>query len=175
MKGYLKRAYQAVSAANRAQLELELREMIDGAVAAKLLWEIDWLGRSLPPAAVASQVAAAAAAPPSSTRKGRTRGKKRSRWGGDAAAAAAPQGPPTEEDLRRAKRMQRFDNERSRSVSKRRKLPSHAQRNGAPPVAIVGTCTDLEKSYFRLTSEPDPETVRPAAVLVRALAAFKKK
>jgi hypothetical protein len=57
MRDYLKRAYRAVSAANRAQLELELREMIDGVIAAKLVWEIDWLGRSLPPAAVASQVA----------------------------------------------------------------------------------------------------------------------
>ena len=175
LKGYLKRAYQVVSTANRAKLELELREMIDAAVKEKVLWEIDWIGRTLPPAAVASQVAAAATASPSSTRKGRARGKKRSRWGGDAAAAAAPKGPPTEEDLRRAKRMQRFDNSRSRSVSKPRKLHSHAQSNGAPPVPIVGTCTDLEKSYFRLTSEPDPATVRSAAVLVRALAAFQKK
>jgi hypothetical protein len=53
MRDYLKRAYRAVSAANRAQLELELREMIDGVIAANLVWEIDWLGRSLPPAAVA--------------------------------------------------------------------------------------------------------------------------
>ena len=86
LKGYLKRAYQVVSTANRAKLELELREMIDAAVKEKVLWEIDWIGRTLPPAAVASQVAAAATASPSSTRKGRARGKKRSRWGGDAAA-----------------------------------------------------------------------------------------
>lgn len=35
---------------------------------------------------------------------------------------------------------------------------------------MQGTCTDLEKSYFRLTSAPDPATVRPEPVLHRALA-----
>lgn len=36
-------------------------------------------------------------------------------------------------------------------------------------VSLVGTCQDLEKSYFRLTSAPDPATVRPEAVLKKAL------
>ena len=43
-----------------------------------------------------------------------------------------------------------------------------------PPYArdaltIRGMCGDLEKSYFRLTSAPDPATVRPQPVLQRAL------
>jgi hypothetical protein len=40
---------------------------------------------------------------------------------------------------------------------------------------IIGACTDLEKSYLRLTSAPDPGTVRPLAVLVRTLAHLRKK
>ena len=36
--------------------------------------------------------------------------------------------------------------------------------------AISGTCKALEKAYFRLTSAPDPSTVRPAPVLRKALA-----
>ena len=35
---------------------------------------------------------------------------------------------------------------------------------------IVGTSTSLEKSYFRLTSAPDPATVRPPHILYQALA-----
>jgi hypothetical protein len=36
-------------------------------------------------------------------------------------------------------------------------------------LTIKGTNPSLEKSYFRLTSAPDPATVRPQPVLVRAL------
>lgn len=35
--------------------------------------------------------------------------------------------------------------------------------------AIKGTCQELEKSYFRLTSAPHPSTVRPEKVLKKAL------
>ena len=39
----------------------------------------------------------------------------------------------------------------------------------------VGTCRKIEKDYFRLTSAPDPATVRPEAVLKLALAQIKDK
>lgn len=38
----------------------------------------------------------------------------------------------------------------------------HTQRSLKP---IRGTCQEVEKSYFRLTSMPDPATVRPVSVL----------
>lgn len=40
---------------------------------------------------------------------------------------------------------------------------------------IVGTCPDLEKQYFRLTSAPKPETVRPLPVLEQTLEMLKQK
>lgn len=40
---------------------------------------------------------------------------------------------------------------------------------------VVGRCQDLEKRYFRLTSAPNPETVRPLAVLEKTLDHLKRK
>ncbi|KAL8972281.1 MAG: hypothetical protein Q9183_000638 [Haloplaca sp. 2 TL-2023] len=44
-----------------------------------------------------------------------------------------------------------------------------------PKGPIVGRCQDLEKKYFRLTSAPNPDTVRPLAVLEKTLEHLKKK
>lgn len=40
---------------------------------------------------------------------------------------------------------------------------------------VVGLSTRLEKSYLRLTSAPDPKTVRPLPILQQTLELLKKK
>uniref|UniRef100_A0A914EF85 PCI domain-containing protein n=1 Tax=Acrobeloides nanus TaxID=290746 RepID=A0A914EF85_9BILA len=40
---------------------------------------------------------------------------------------------------------------------------------------IVGTCMEVEKSFFRLTAAPDPSQVRPLSILKEALTLVKKK
>ncbi|KAJ5397728.1 hypothetical protein N7509_005841 [Penicillium cosmopolitanum] len=40
---------------------------------------------------------------------------------------------------------------------------------------VIGRCQKLEKNYFRLTSAPNPDTVRPLPVLRKALDLLKKK
>lgn len=51
--------------------------------------------------------------------------------------------------------------------------PSPSSDEGHGPV--IGRCQDLEKQYFRLTSAPNPDTVRPLAVLEKTLAFLKTK
>lgn len=36
-------------------------------------------------------------------------------------------------------------------------------------LTVVGTCTDIEKPYFRLGADPDPSKVRPEKVLMKTL------
>ncbi|KAI9293164.1 SAC3/GANP/Nin1/mts3/eIF-3 p25 [Neoconidiobolus thromboides FSU 785] len=40
---------------------------------------------------------------------------------------------------------------------------------------VIGTCTNLEKNYFRLTSAPDPSKIRPVEVLKKTLKLLVKK
>lgn len=92
-------------------------------------------------------------------------------------------------DQARKRRASRFStqqstNEALNGLSKKRKKGQYQYstpvlQNPSPPTVltqedienmkVVGTCQTLEKDYFRLTSAPDPNTVRPEAVLRRAL------
>lgn len=66
------------------------------------------------------------------------------------------------------KRQRRFESERNLSISQ-----SPERMEGSGPV--VGTCTDLEKRYLRLTSAPKPSAVRPEHILHQTLELLKKK
>lgn len=75
------------------------------------------------------------------------------------------------------KRKQRFDSDQSGAQS----TPPWASSRYESPVPdsndgpVVGTCCNLEKNYFRLTSAPKPETVRPQPVLEQTLEFLKQK
>ena len=70
------------------------------------------------------------------------------------------------------KRKQRFGNvspEPTPFLSSRDDSPE-------PPAGpLVGTCQNIEKSYFRLTAPPAPDTVRPLPVLEKALNHIRSK
>ncbi|KAI4174237.1 MAG: hypothetical protein LQ343_002375 [Gyalolechia ehrenbergii] len=74
-------------------------------------------------------------------------------------------------------RKRRFENNTSGSPSVQpwrlsaTQEASSKQREGP----IVGRCQDLEKKYFRLTSAPNPDTVRPLHILEKTLDHLKKK
>ena len=72
-------------------------------------------------------------------------------------------------------RRQRFEG----TLSRRESPPSLGREDSSGPGGnhgpVVGKCQDLEKNYFRLTSAPKPESVRPLSVLVKTLDLLKKK
>ncbi|WFD35398.1 hypothetical protein MCUN1_002252 [Malassezia cuniculi] len=108
------------------------------------------------------------------------------------AAAAARLGPG--ENLRRAARAERFEREQAAYEREQAQAMDSAIAStslggrfgaaGPPPEpsildwdadTVVGTSTKLEKPYLRLTSAPDPKSVRPLATLRKTLELLKNK
>ena len=74
-------------------------------------------------------------------------------------------------------RKRRFEDVRTGFASPISYVPA---RDDSPPLNIdegpvVGRSQELEKKYFRLTSAPNPDTVRPLPVLERTLDLLKRK
>ncbi|KAJ5807057.1 hypothetical protein N7474_010649 [Penicillium riverlandense] len=74
-------------------------------------------------------------------------------------------------------RRKRFEGAGSGYGSPYSPSPAHspAQSAAADQGPVVGRCQTLEKNYFRLTSAPNPDTVRPLVVLQKTLDLLKKK
>jgi hypothetical protein len=70
-------------------------------------------------------------------------------------------------------RRKRFDLGNGNSPSS--PVGSPARSPAADQGPVVGRCQTLEKNYFRLTSAPNPDTVRPLPVLQKALELLKRK
>ena len=74
-------------------------------------------------------------------------------------------------------RKQRFGN--TETLNGKSSKPPWIQPERSTPTVdqgpVVGQCQDLEKKYFRLTSAPNPMTVRPLAVLEKTLDHLKRK
>ena len=75
------------------------------------------------------------------------------------------------------KRKQRFENGSSASLSQQPFMSSTAS-SPMPEVdqgPVIGRCQTLEKKYFRLTSAPNADTVRPLSILEKSLDFLKRK
>lgn len=77
-----------------------------------------------------------------------------------------------EEEERRRNRFLRFQ---GTLATPRRSSPGADDTVRNVNHTIVGTCTTLEKNYLRLTSAPDPATVRPLPILRQTLELLKTK
>ena len=80
-------------------------------------------------------------------------------------------------DAMSEKRQKRFESGTTTTTGPH---PWSSTRNVQSPLAVepgpvIGTCTDLEKKYFRLTSAPNPSSVRPLHILRQTLDLLKAR
>jgi SAC3 family protein LENG8/THP3 len=84
---------------------------------------------------------------------------------------------PSKSQAKLEKRKKRFENGRTgyQSPGAGGLSRDDSPAPKAPVGPVVGRCLDLEKSYLRLTSEPNPDKVRPLHILRQTLDLLKKK
>lgn len=131
------------------KVEAILHELLKKAFANGTVFNIDWSKQKLPDPNQPYFF------PPDDRSRARSRARSRTR----------------SRSRYRSRHRSKSPSPKSRSRSRSRSRSSLTRSNEQ---VIVGTCQDLEKQYLRLTSAPDPATVRPLTVLKRSLEMVEK-
>lgn len=103
--------------------------------------------------------------------------KRKSRWGEDNSSSTREESGPSSQinnldDLKSSKAVKRL--KVSNSIKVGINENSGIEIN-FDDLKIVGTCSNLEKEYFRLTSPPLSNSVRPEHILKKSLQLMKQK
>ncbi|GJJ71577.1 SAC3 family protein LENG8/THP3 [Entomortierella parvispora] len=157
LKDYVQRVFEAIAEEDQDAAQIDLKNLVAKYHAQNMLWTVDWDAMEVP-----------------SKYK-----KRKSRRASDSPELETM---GSEERARREKRMRRFEDQ----LEDKPPVKKPVRVQYAPPVfnsdvidwdeyTIVGTSTKLEKNYLRLTSAPDPSTVRPVSVLKKTLELLKDK
>lgn len=82
-----------------------------------------------------------------------------------------------EDEQKRLRRLRRFEEDAAQFRADNVSTPLQAMHLDGDfnNYTVVGTSTKLEKQYLRLTSAPDPATVRPLRILKQTLELLKEK
>lgn len=184
LKLYVGKAFENVEDTDRPALEIYLKTMITQAFESNSVWTTNWADEPLPALSRpqsfkerwdAMQPESAAVSPTTSSSMP-TAKRKKSRF--DVASVGSEMVDTDEQKAKRARRFEQMSLKPAPSASTVDSASIVGFSEGVPDYdehTIIGHATKLEKSYLRLTSAPDPSTVRPLHVLRDTLDLLKKK
>ncbi|KAI7890490.1 SAC3/GANP/Nin1/mts3/eIF-3 p25 family-domain-containing protein [Mucor mucedo] len=146
----------------RDQAELQLRNLIMESHRAGTLMTTDWSEMDLPSAC--------------KPQKKKKKGKKNVLLAKNNQLQQGHQ-PSAEEEAKRLRRLRRFEEDAAQFKADNVSTPMQLMSLDGNDFnyTVVGTSKKLEKQYLRLTSAPDPATVRPLPVLKQTLNLLKEK
>jgi len=203
LKDYITKCYKICPKDKRDVLETELKSLITDAKLRNALFTIRWENMGLPakcldnPKSIENIVVSNNVLTNKNKRRFMDTSNSPSPYSSssmemDESLMGLSEKERIEEIKRRKRRMERFNDDYSAEMKKRQEKEvlnrqaeitkqMYINQNGNPDVVdwdqdtLVGTCQDLEKNYLRLTSAPDPATVRPLPVLRKTLKLLKEK
>lgn len=160
LKAYVSRAFSSCEDQNRDAVERELHSIVNSAITGGTMWKIDWETKKLPNACLKAKM----------KRKREVAAKEKSIE--ERTSLIHIDDSPNGEQAKRDKRLKRFQEEFSRASTPTKTEPVVSVCNDVidwDHHTIIGTCSNLEKQYLRLTSAPDSTTVRPLHILKKTL------
>ncbi|CAG8478405.1 13132_t:CDS:10 [Cetraspora pellucida] len=157
LKDYVQRSFNEAQH-NIDAVERELKIIISNKMSEGLLYETDWSKMELPQSCRSSSLL-------------RENEKRKNQSPSDRYSFDSDECSESQKREKRAKRFQEHER-----INRPRWEPPVQQLDEIDvDQTIVGTCQKLEKSYLRLTSAPDPSTVRPLRILKQTLEFLKAK
>ncbi|KAK9458386.1 SAC3/GANP/Nin1/mts3/eIF-3 p25 family-domain-containing protein [Dipodascopsis uninucleata] len=205
LKTYVNKCFAVATPSQRPAMEKNLKNMISKSMHEQTLWSTDWSSLPLPTEIADDDTDVLEALRKDKglqqERMNSTKSKRSDKWDQRSTSSDSKNSKSTEnaksaskrkdnsaeslEELeRKEKRLRRFENhtqshksDSSRSLDEKYGLEYSPSpfTNNSESEQFVGRCTKLEKNYLRLTSAPDPETVRPLHILRKTLDLLKEK
>ena len=175
LKKWVGRAFARCKDSNWSEVEKAMKQTITDAFEQDEVWEIDWDTMPLSVPYISRTQKQLQSSPPVKHKKQKQNANKKQSTN----YHITP--PETAFELaQKAKRAQRFNHTNNNTPSSTTSsLPledaAFAVDVNFDKHVIVGRSTALEKRYLRLTSAPDPESVRPLPVLRKTLDLLKQK
>lgn len=178
LRAYVERAFAScTSDQERNEMETVLKRVISETMQDGSMWTKNWDTEALPRLGAEQQQKRPAEAPsPNAAEKSRKKMKPEPKKSKQLQLMSLEGG-----NDRRALRSARFAEvgtqapRRRRSNSSQPSVALDMDDQDWERMVVRGTCTTLEKEYLRLTSAPDPSTVRPEPILKKWLKALLDK